>query len=72
MEPSMQHSNAERPNTRPITIEVRGEPLGVVLPEGGSYRFLAVRYNAFVLDGHLFDSVEAARRAASHALSGKS
>lgn len=68
----MQHSSVEKPNAnKPITIEVRGEPLGVVLPEGRGYRFLAVRFNAFAIDGHLFESVDAARKAASVALSGK-
>ena len=44
----MQHSNVEKPGTnKPITIEVRGEPLGVVLPEEDGFRFLAVRFSAF-------------------------
>ena len=69
----MQHANVEKPNgNKPITIEVRGEPLGVVLPESKGYRFLAVRFNAFAIDGRVFESVDAARKAASLALSGKS
>ncbi|HQZ13323.1 MAG TPA: hypothetical protein PK286_10605 [Devosia sp.] len=53
---------------RPIAIEVDGEPLGVVIPEGEAFRFLAVRLNAFGIDGQIFSSVEAAEEAASIAL----
>lgn len=67
----MQHSSAEKPTSRPIAIEVRGEPLGVVLPEAGGFRFLAVRFNAFSIDGHVFETVDAARKAAGLALAGK-
>jgi len=62
----MQHSNVEKPGTnKPITIEVRGEPLGVVLPEEDGFRFLAVRFSAFAIDGYVFDSVDAATKAAT-------
>lgn len=58
----MQHEIVTRPPaSRPIAIEVDGEPLGVVVPSGEGYRFLAVRYVAFPLDGRIFDSVEEAR-----------
>jgi hypothetical protein len=50
-----------RPTAKPIAIEVDGEPLGVVVRSGEGYRFLAVRFAAFVLDGRIFDSVEEAR-----------
>ena len=67
----MQHQSIARPPaTRPIAIEIDGEPLGVVVPSDAGYRFLAVRYVAFPLDGRVFDSVEQARRtigAAIHA-----
>ena len=53
---------------RPIVIEVAGEPQGVVVPENGGFRFLAVRLPAFAIDGVQFDSIEAARIAASEAL----
>jgi hypothetical protein len=67
----MQHVHVEKPTgNKPITIEVGGEPLGVVVPEAGGYRFLAVRFNAFAIEGRLFDSVDAARQAASEALGG--
>ena len=68
----MQHSPIRRPNgTRPVTIEVAGEPLGVVLPESEGYRFLAVRLPVFAIDGRLYDTVEAAQQAASALVSGR-
>ena len=67
----MQHSHVDNPNgNKPITIEVDGEPLGVVVPEEAGFRFLAVRFNAFAIDGQVFASVEAAQQAASTALAG--
>ena len=65
----MQHANLERPSGRkPVAIEVDGEPLGVVVEEAEGFRFLAVRFNAFAIDGQVFASVEAAREAASAAV----
>lgn len=65
----MQHANVAKPNgNRPISIDVAGEPLGIVIPEGGSYRFLAVRFSAFAIDGKVFASVAAAREAARRAI----
>lgn len=65
----MQHDpRTAKPNgNKPVTIEVRGEPLGVVVPEARGYRFLAVRFNAFAIDGQVFPSIEAARKAADAA-----
>lgn len=58
----MQHQTLTRPPaSRPVTIEVDGEPLGVVVPSNEGYRFLAVRYAAFALDGRVFESIEDAR-----------
>lgn len=65
----MQHQIISRPPTpRPIAIEVDGEPLGVVVPADAGYRFLAVRLNAFAIDGKVFTTVEAARDAVSEAV----
>lgn len=65
----MQHPIVDRPHeNRPITIEVDGEPLGVVVPDGTGFRFLAVRFHAFSLDGQTFDSIEAAQAAVSEAV----
>ena len=58
----MQHQSITRPPaTRPIAIEIDGEPLGVVVPSEEGYRFLAVRYQAFALDGRIFETLEEAR-----------
>lgn len=65
----MQHAHPRNPNgSRPVAIEVNGEPLGVVVPEAQGFRFLAVRLPAFAIDGRIYDSVEAAQRAASAAI----
>jgi hypothetical protein len=65
----MQHQTITRPPaSRPIAIEVDGEPLGVVIPADEGFRFLAVRLNAFAVDGRIFTSVEAARDAVSEAV----
>ena len=67
----MQHPFVENPNdNRPITIEVDGEPLGVVVPDADGFRFLAVRFHAFAVDGQTFESVEAAKAAVREALAG--
>ena len=58
----MQFESIPRPpSSRPIAIEIDGEPLGVVVPSDEGYRFLAVRFSAFALDGKTFESVEEAR-----------
>lgn len=63
----MQHTFVEKPNgNKPLTIEVDGEPLGIVVPEAAGFRFLAVR-DAFGIDGLTFASVEEARAAARNA-----
>ena len=70
----MQYQTITRPPaTRPIEIEIDGEPLGVVVPSDEGFRFLAVRYQAFALDGRVFETVEDARSvigAAIHAADG--
>lgn len=65
----MHHQTISRPpSPRPIAIKVGDEPLGVVVPAEGGYRFVAVRLSAFGIDGRVFESVDAARRAAAAAL----
>jgi hypothetical protein len=65
----MQHETQSRPPaTRPVAIEIDGEPLGVVVRSDAGYRFLAVRLAAFPLDGLTFESVEAARAAIGRAV----
>lgn len=64
----MQHSIVEKPNgNKPIAIEVDGEPLGVVIPDPQGFRFLAVRFHVFGIDGLTFASVEEAQAAARKA-----
>jgi hypothetical protein len=52
---------------KPIAIAVDGEPLGVVIPGKDGFRFLAVRFSAFPLDGQTFESVKAAEFALGEA-----
>ncbi|SFZ86456.1 hypothetical protein SAMN02983003_3638 [Devosia enhydra] len=66
----MQHSYPAPQTGKPTAIEVDGEPLGVVLPSDKGFRFLAVRFNAFAIDGQTFASIEDARSAASRAIGG--
>ena len=63
----MQHQtfSSRPPAPKPIAIEVDGEPLGVVVPAEEGFRFLAVKLNAFAVDGKIFTTVEAARDAVS-------
>jgi len=64
----MQHP-VERPvGARPIVIEVAGEPIGVVVPAGESFRFMAVKLPVFAIDGNIYASIEEARTAASAAM----
>jgi antitoxin (DNA-binding transcriptional repressor) of toxin-antitoxin stability system len=65
----MQESKLDRAKAhKPIVIAVAGEPLGVVVPHDGGYRFLAVKLPAFAIDGQLFDTVEQAHLAVSQAV----
>lgn len=65
----MQHQTISRPPApKPVAIEVDGEPLGVVVPADEGYRFLAVRFNAFAVDGRVFNTIEAARDAVTAAV----
>ncbi|MBI4923236.1 MAG: hypothetical protein HY834_15955 [Devosia nanyangense] len=64
----MQHQSLRPPSLKPVAIEVDGEPLGVVVRADDGYRFLAVRLSAFALDGHIFETVEAAQIAIGDAI----
>lgn len=65
----MQHSHPHKPLVnRPVAVEVDGEPLGVLVPDAEGFRFLAVRFNAFAIDGQVFETVEAAQDAATEAV----
>ncbi|MGV8855111.1 MAG: hypothetical protein ACOH2L_10710 [Devosia sp.] len=65
----MQESSLDRAKAhKPVVIEVGGEPLGVVVPHAGGYRFLAVKLPAFVIDGQHFATVEQAHIAVAAAV----
>lgn len=60
----MQHHIQSRPPAqRPVPIEVDGEPVGIVVPVTGGFRFIAVRLAAFASDGRVFASPAAAQAA---------
>jgi hypothetical protein len=63
----MQHQ-AKTNGSKPVTIEVDGEPLGVAIPAPGGFRFLAVRLDAFGIDGRTFATIQATREAARKAV----
>jgi hypothetical protein len=66
----MQHAQFEKPRSaRPIAIDIDGEPKGVLISLDAGFRFLAVKLDAFGVDGQVFDSVEAAEAAVRGALS---
>jgi hypothetical protein len=50
---------------RSRVVEVLGEAVGIVVPEGEAYRFAAVKYSVWPLEGRLFDHPEDAWRAAA-------
>lgn len=52
----------------PIVIEVAGEPQGIVVPRDGQFRFLAVKWAAFSVDGRSFETVVAAKAAVASAV----
>lgn len=65
----MQERSLDRAKAhKPIVIEVGGEPQGVVVPNAGGFRFLAVKLPAFAIDGQQFETVERAHFAVSQAV----
>ena len=65
----MQENSLNRAEAlRPTVIEVGGEPLGVVVPTEGGYRFLAVKLPAFAVDGQHFPTIEIAHQAVKAAV----
>jgi hypothetical protein len=60
----MQLARIEKPQgTRPIAIDVDGEPKGVVVADSHGFRFLAVKFDAFAVDGQVFESLAQAEDA---------
>ena len=65
----MQERSVDRTKVhKPTVIEVGGEPLGVVVPHEGGFRFLAVKLPAFAIDGQRFANIELAHSAVSRAV----
>jgi hypothetical protein len=68
---SMQHAHFEKPHgAKPIAVDVDGEPKGVLVASDNGFRFLAVKLDAFGVDGQVFASVEAAAAAVRESLRG--
>ncbi len=65
----MQHAAFQKPHgARPIAVDIDGEPKGVLIAHDAGYRFLAVKLDAFGVDGRVFASIEAAEAALRDAL----
>ncbi len=65
----MQHAHFEKPHSlKPIAVDVDGEPKGVLVVQDTGFRFLAVKLDAFGVDGQVFASIEAAEAAVRDAL----
>ncbi len=65
----MQHAVFDKPHgARPIAIDIDGEPKGVLIVHGAGFRFLAVKLDAFGVDGQVFASIEAAEAALRNVL----
>lgn len=68
----MQHAQFEKPHTaKPIAIDVDGEPKGVLVAAETGFRFLAVKLDAFGVDGQVFATIEAAEAAVRESLRGQ-
>lgn len=65
----MQLARIEKPqSSRPVAIDVDGEPKGIVVAHEQGLRFIAVKFDAFSVDGQVFatlDAVQDAVRAAT-------
>jgi hypothetical protein len=65
----MQHAQFEKPNSaKPIAVDIDGEPKGVLVALDDGFRFLAVKLDAFGVDGQVFETIEAAEAAVRDAL----
>ncbi|KQS81025.1 hypothetical protein ASG25_05845 [Rhizobium sp. Leaf384] len=50
-------------NAHKQVIEINGEAVGVVVPDAGTLKFVAVKYHVWELDAQRFASADAARHA---------
>jgi hypothetical protein len=57
--------------SRKHVIAFNGEPVGVVVPDGGTLKFVAVKYHVWDLDARRFASLEAANHAVVAHLAGR-
>jgi hypothetical protein len=68
----MQHAQFEKPHSaKPIAVDIDGEPKGVLVASDKGFRFLAVKLDAFGVDGQVFASVELAEAAVRESLRGQ-
>lgn len=58
--------------SKSIVVEVGGQAVAVAAPVPGGYKFIAVKYDVWSLDGRVFASVTSAERAAARVLAGES
>lgn len=56
--------------SKSIVVEVGGQAVAVAAPVTGGYKFVAVKFDVWSLDGHVFPTVMAAERAAAQVLAG--
>jgi hypothetical protein len=56
--------------SKSIVVEVGGQAVAVAAPVQGGYKFVAVKFDVWSLDGRVFPSVLAAERAAAQVLAG--
>ena len=56
--------------SKSIVIEVAGQAVAVAAPVPGGYKFVAVKFDVWSLDGRVFSSVMSAERAAAQMLNG--
>lgn len=53
-------------------IEFAGQPVGIVIPEDGMLKFIAVKFHVYDLDNHKFHSPSDVVKAIAKMLQGKS
>lgn len=60
----MQLARIEKPQgTKPVAIDIDGEPKGIVVPDEHGLRFIAVKFDAFAVDGQVFATMAEAEKA---------
>ncbi|TCM56093.1 hypothetical protein C8J36_103463 [Rhizobium sp. PP-F2F-G48] len=68
----METENNNANATHKQVIEINGEAVGVVVPDAGTLKFVAVKYHVWELDAQRFASADAARHAVLAHLDGAS